>query len=212
MAADAIISLFTSIDLALVGLGVSGSGLLSPLGTFMPVLYGYVMQVMQQVALPVASVVLALFFVLEIYRASLRTENMGSHSTKLGAEIVVRILVRLVIFKTILDNVPKVLEVIYSTCLEITKGISSLALAATSPGSLFDLSLLQTEVEALSIWSQIGLLVTCLLVFFIAFIVMNLAQVMVIGRFIELFIISPSPQFHWPLCPVTNWVISARVF
>jgi hypothetical protein len=115
---DTIISLLTTIDQVAVGLGAPGTVLQTSWGEYLPTMHNFVLNVMSKVAMPIASVILALFFVLEMYRASLRTENMGNHNNKLGAEIVVRILIRLVLFKTLLDNVPRILETIYQVTQE----------------------------------------------------------------------------------------------
>ena len=174
-----------------------GSGILvqSP-ETFNTTLYNGVVNIMDNAVMPVASMILALFLVLELYKISLRTENMGA----IGFEIPMKALFKFVICKSIMENLRLILLAMneVSTTLitnmnnvfnsSVTSDVTNIENITETIASMeFGVQLL-TSVEVTIIW---------LLIKFIAVMV----TVIVTGRMIEMYIliaISPIPAATIP--------------
>src|SRR5690606_27850792 len=102
----------------------SGTTFLSQaIQTFNIELYGYVKTIMENVVMPVAYVILALFFMLELYKASQKVEGIGGGSS-LGAEIIFRTMFKMALCKLAVDSSLLFMEAIYSVFRQITTGIS----------------------------------------------------------------------------------------
>ena len=83
-----------------------GTGILiqSP-ETFNTTLYNGIINIMDNAVMPVASIILALFLVLELYKISIRTESMNT----LGLEIPMKTLLKFVLCKVVMDNLRLIL-------------------------------------------------------------------------------------------------------
>ena len=83
-----------------------GTGILiqSP-ENFNTTLYNGIINIMDNAVMPVASIILALFLVLELYKISLRTENMNT----MGLEIPMKAMFKFVICKIVMDNLRLIL-------------------------------------------------------------------------------------------------------
>ena len=83
-----------------------GTGILiqSP-ETFNTTLYNGIINIMDNAVMPVASIILALFLVLELYKISVRTEGMSN----LGIEIPMKTLFKFVLCKVVMDNLRLIL-------------------------------------------------------------------------------------------------------
>lgn len=174
-----------------------GSGILiqSP-ENFNTTLYNGIINIMDNAVMPVASIVLALFLVLELYKISLRTENMGT----IGLEIPMKAIFKFVVCKAIMDNLKLILLAMneISTTLianmnnvfnsSVTSNVTNIeTITETIESMEFGVQLL-TSVEVTIIW---------LLIKFIAVMV----TVIVTGRMIEMYIliaISPIPTATLP--------------
>ncbi len=198
---NAILEVLEWINSMILSLSTDGSKLTGTMSNFMPQLYSYTELVMTNVVLPVAYTVLALFLVFELYSASVRTENMGGGSATLGTEIVFRIMFKMVLAKLAVDSVPLILNAIYEVTTYITKGISNVMGNGTLTGAGLDITALEPAVEALGFWSGLIALIFCFIVFLITTIAVVLANIIIVTRFIELFIyfaIAPIPIATFP--------------
>ena len=163
-------------------------------------LYGYVKAIMENVVMPVAYVILALFFMLELYKASQKVEGIGGGSS-LGAEIIFRTMFKMALCKIAVDSSLMFMEAIYSVFQQITTGISLTVTGGTGIDGGVDLNAINNHIDDLSLGGQIGMLVELVIVKFGVSIILGLVKVICIARFIEIYMyvaISPIPIATFP--------------
>lgn len=163
-------------------------------------LYGYVKTVMQSVVMPVAYTILALFFLLELYKASQRVEGIGGGSS-LGAEVVFRAMFKMALCKMAVDSSLLFMETIYAVFQNITSGIETAVTIEAGVDGAIDLNALNRHIDSLSLGGQIGMLIELVIVKFGVWIIMGLVKVICIARFIEIYMyvaISPIPIATFP--------------
>lgn len=193
---NAILDVLEWINNLILGLGSSGSSLTSSLQNYMPGLYFYSSTVMQSVVLPVAYVILALFFMFELHKASIRTDGMGGGASNLGAEVVFKVLFKMVLIKLAVDSVPLILNAIYDVTTYITSGIAGVLGANGAPGGGLDLVALEPAIDALGFWSGLVILILCFVIYLVTLIAYALANVVIAARFIEIYVyfaVAPIP-------------------
>ncbi len=164
-------------------------------------LYGYVKTIMENAVMPVAYTILALFFMLELYKASQRVEGIGGGSS-LGAEVIFKAMFKMALCKLAVDSSLLFMEAIYSVFQQITTGIS---LTMTGgPGieeGLLDLNAINNHIDSLGLGGQIGMFVELFIIRQGVIIIFALVNVICIGRFIEIYMyvaISPIPIATFP--------------
>lgn len=163
-------------------------------------LYGYVKTVMQSVVMPIAYTILALFFMLELYKASQRVEGIGGGSS-LGAEVVFRAMFKMALCKMAVDSSLLFMEAIYAVFQNITSGIETAVTIEAGVDGAIDLNALNRHIDSLSLGGQIGMLIELVIVKFGVWIIMGLVKVICIARFIEIYMyvaISPIPIATFP--------------
>lgn len=163
-------------------------------------LYGYVKTIMQSVVMPVAYTILALFFMLELYKASQRVEGIGGGSS-LGAEVVFRAMFKMALCKMAVDSSLLFMETIYAVFQNITSGIETAVTIEAGVDGAIDLNALNRHIDSLSLGGQIGMLIELVIVKFGVWIIMGLVKVICIARFIEIYMyvaISPIPIATFP--------------
>lgn len=163
-------------------------------------LYGYVKIVMQSVVMPIAYTILALFFMLELYKASQRVEGIGGGSS-LGAEVVFRAMFKMALCKMAVDSSLLFMEAIYALFQNITSGIETAVTINIGVDGAIDLNALNNHIDSLGLGDQIGMLVELVIVKFGVWIIMGLVKVICIARFIEIYMyvaISPIPIATFP--------------
>lgn len=198
---DAILDVLGWINDMILGLAADQSALTGSLQNFMPTLYQYTVSVMENVVLPVAYVVLALFFVLELYRASVRVENMGGGAVNLGAEVVFKVMFRMVLCKLAVDSVTLILNAIYNATTHITQGVAGIMGGGSMSGGGIDTEALRPAIDALGFWAGLVCLILCFIVFLISMVAVALAYIIIVTRFIEIFVyfaIAPVPIATFP--------------
>lgn len=164
-------------------------------------LYGYVKTIMENVVMPVAYTILALFFMLELYKASQRVEGIGGGSS-LGAEVIFKAMFKMALCKLAVDSSLLFMEAIYSVFQQITTDISS-TLTGIDPGidPGIDLNAINHHIDSLGLGGQIGMFVELFIVRQGVIIIFALVKVITIGRFIEMYMyiaISPIPIATFP--------------
>lgn len=178
----------------------STSLLVTELGKFSPSLYGWVKTIMQNVAMPVASVILALFFVLELYKASLKVEGTGA-GTSFGAEIIFRVLFRMLLCKMVVDSSLLLMEAIYQVSQSVIKGIQAVVVQPGSIDGAANLAAMNAAIESLGLGDQIGWLLELFIIKFLVWGLLGLVQIVCMARFIEIYLyiaISPIPLATFP--------------
>lgn len=182
----------------IIGIGQNGD-LVSTLSAFNPTLYGFVTAIMDGVIKPVAYTILALFFVLELYNASLKVGD-GGGGTDFGAKIVFGAMFKMVLCKVAVDSTSLIMNAIYSVSLTLTTGISGIMSGGTTSGGM-DLAAMQVVVDGMGLGDQIGTVIELFIIKTVVQIVVLLVQIIVIARFIELYVyiaVSPIPLATFP--------------
>lgn len=135
----------TAINDIVLSIAGKESTLIKPMDTLNKTVFGFVQNVMNNVTMPIAYTVLALFFMLELYKASLKIENNGGGTT-LGAEMIFRVLVKMTICKMVLDYTPDILTVVYNVTVEITSGIKNIISTPTGKAAVLDVASMETAL------------------------------------------------------------------
>ena len=196
---DAIIGLLEIINDIVLSVGGDARPLTMPLGGFLNSIYTFALVVMRSIAMPVAYVVLALFFSMELYKASVKIDGAGG-GTQLGVELIFRVMIKMVICKVVLDETPNILTAIYNATTELTTGISNLVAGGGATGGM-DIAALEPVIEGLGFWGGIPVIIIVCIVLLVTLIAVGLANVIIVCRFVELFIyicISPIPVATLP--------------
>jgi len=123
----------------------------------MPQLYGYIETIMETVTKPVAFTLLALFFLLELQRLALKIESSGSSMA--GAEMVFKLLFKVMLFKIIIENVGDIMSTMYEASRYL---ITKIEMQASMSGSLdlnarYGLGNIDTSGNNLLAWIGMGL-------------------------------------------------------
>lgn len=188
---DAILKLITDVYGSFNNLGQS-SNLIVSLEQFNPALYGYIVAINKNVVLPVAYVVLSLFFMLELYNISTRAQGGGS---QLGAELVFKAMLKMVLCKMAVDYAMDIINALYNAGLELLNGISGVV---SSSG----LNISQADLEIPEdFWQQIGMLLQLLITNWVVGGLALVVSAIVLARFLELYVfaaVSPIPLATLP--------------
>jgi len=192
---DAIINVLQWINDTILGMASEGSGLTSSMSAYLPGLYDHVLTIMQDVVQPVAYTILALFFLLELHKASVKTDGMGGPAN-LGAEIIFRVIFKMVICKAVVDSVDLIMNAIYEVSTHVTVGIAGVLGSGSLDGGGIDIVALRPAVDALGFWAGLICLIICFLIFLISMVAVLFGNIIVTVRFIELYVyfaVSPIP-------------------
>lgn len=193
---DAILKVLEWINNTILGLSTDGAALTGTMRNFMPQLYDYSELVMTTVVMPVSYTILALFLVMELYKASVRTEGMSGGTTNLGAEMVFKVMFRMILCKMAVDSIPLILNAIYNATVYITSGVAGIMGGGGINGGGIDVMALEPAIDALGFWTGLVCLILCLIIFVISMVAIVLANIIIVTRFIELFVyfaIAPVP-------------------
>lgn len=195
---DKIIEWLNYINNLIIGIGQNGY-LSSSLNGFNSTLYGYVSQVMDSVVKPVAYTILALFFVLELYKASIKIEGSGG-GTSFGAEVIFKALFRMVLCKVAVDSTSLFMTAIYDVSLHLTNGVSGVIAGGSTSGGM-NIAQMTNVVNSMGLGDQIGTFIELFIIKFIVQVIVKLVEVIVIARFIEIYVyvaIAPIPIATFP--------------
>ena len=177
------------------GLNGEGGNLTTPLEKYSEDIYEFVDKIVKNVTLPVAYTILALFFVTELYKMSLKTESMGS--TSIGAENIFKLLFKVVICKTMLESTPLILKAIYSASIHLISGsITVLKSIVVEKDELTKLLESVAPSTTLGFFGELVLLLLMFISYLIVLIAVVIAGAMVVGRFVEIYVyyaIAPIP-------------------
>lgn len=195
---DLLIQWITELSEKFIAVGQNGF-LAIGIGAFNATMYSYVKTIMTSVVMPVAYVILALFFVLELYKASVKVDGAGGGQS-FGAEIVFRVMFRMVLCKVAVDSSLLVMEAIYGVGQTVITGISGVV----STGSItagMDVAAMTALIESMSLGQQIGMLLELVIVKFGVWIILGLVEIICIARFIEIYVyvaVAPIPIATFP--------------
>lgn len=169
------------------------------IGSFNSTMYGYSKTIMTSVVMPVAYVILALFFVMELYKASIKVDGAGGGSS-FGAEMVFKVMFRMVLCKVAVDSSLLFMEAIYGVGQTIVTGIAGVVSNGAISGGM-DIAAITAEINSMGLGDQIGMLLELVIVKFGVWVILGLVQIICIARFVEIYVyvaISPIPIATFP--------------
>lgn len=191
---DAILTVIKWINDLAVNLTGNSNALTGAFGSYLSNVYAYANIVMRSICMPVAYVILALFFVMELYKASVRIDGSGG-GTPMGAELVFRVMFKMVVCKMVVDNTPKIMKAIFDVTAELSDKIQDVNGTGQIAGGI-KMDTAQELVKDIGFIAGIPVLLLCFIVFLITLLAVAFSNVIIIARFIELYIylaISPIP-------------------
>ena len=168
--------------------------LVDSLDSFSHEFYGHVKTIMELVMMPIAWTVLSLFFVLELQKISLKVEGSGG-GPNMGAELVFRALVKLVMYKEIVGHTLLIMEGIYEVGVNAIRNISA-GMPPIGIGIAVNEIDIERAINLMDLGDQIGFLLELMIVRFGITVILWFVKIICIGRFIELYVhiaISPIP-------------------
>ncbi len=180
-------------------MGVGQNGLLAGnIDAFNAILYGFVKTIMRSVVMPIAYVVLALFFALELHKVN--QKMAGDQGAGYGVRLIFGVTIRIALAKIAVDSSLLIMEAIYAISQSITHGVSGVLASGAVAGGL-DMAAVTTEINALGFGAQLGMLLQVGVVGLAVSIIVGLVQVICIGRFVEIYIyiaLAPIPLATFP--------------
>lgn len=192
MFTNIIINMLEGIFSNITNFAGESSALISPMNTYNEQIFNWSKLILENVMMPVSTTILALFALLELHRASLKMDSMGSSG--MPAEIVIKILFRVAMAKIALDSIPIIMQALYNLTTYLTTRISSFLQVTEITG--IDVSQYRDSIEDLDFGQQLGQFSTCFLVKIITWIATKVASIIVSARFIEIYLyfaVSPIP-------------------
>lgn len=196
---DAILSVLEWINDLMLGMGGRGSALTSTMYDYMPSVYNFSSTIMTTVIMPVAYTILAIFAMLELHHAATRVDG-AIGGNQLGAEIVFKVLFKIIICKLVIDVTPMLLDAIFGVTTYLTRQISTLVLSEDVTMGL-DLAALEPIIDELGFWTALVVLILCFVIYLITLIAVAFASVIILARFFELYIyyaVAPIPLATLP--------------
>lgn len=178
---DYIIGVVEEIVNGVASMGGDNGLLVQTPAQFNSAIYSWVQSICQNAAMPIAYIVLALIFTLELYNASTRIDGAGGGST-FGAEIVFKTMIKFVLCKLAVDMTPQILGAIFELSSNVIGNISG-----GVPGVLVsaDLNTLRASVSGLNgIFPKLFLCVQVTIIWMVFKFASMLITVVVIGRMV----------------------------
>ena len=171
---------------------IGQTDLLKTLDQFSSGIYKGVNSIQENVVMPIALVILSLFLLLELYNIVVRFDS--SHQL-MGIELPLKVMFKAVIYKMVLEKSGEIMRAIYNLSLELLTRMKG-TLGVLPNEIEISKELLEESIGKLS-WDQA--LMSAVFVFLVWLIIwgINIAiQVLIVGRFIEIYVfiaVSPIP-------------------
>lgn len=162
-------------------------------------LYEYIKTILSSVAMPVAYVLLSFFAIMELYRASQRLDGAGG-GIQLGAEVIFKVMIRVCVFKVVVDQSLRVMETIYGVGKTLIAGVQN-TLAVGQLHGVIDIDALTAEINAMNLGEQFGMFIELSFVKLLVWIILLFVKVICISRLIQIYIyvaIAPVPLATLP--------------
>lgn len=165
----------------------------------LPTVHSYCSTILTSIVRPFGYAILALFFLMELYHASQRIDALGG-GNQMGVMMIVKVLIKIVLCKMLLDYTPEILGLIYDIATSITLAISDLLGSAETVAAI-DEAVFRAELEAQGFWSNLFSGIIILIAFITFVIAFVLADVVLMARVAELYVLfalSPLPMATLP--------------
>ncbi len=189
---DFLVSLITDILNMSTNIGVS---LTDTPETFNKTIYDTMINLQNNVIMPVALVILSIFLLIELHSVS---QRIGENGTR-GFELPFRVMIKAIFCKVLLDSTNMILLAISKLGSELTIKINSIFQEASI--DLLGSDKIKELVDATNFFDQIGLLAVVLIVFVIVKLGSIAITIMIYGRMIQMYIytaIAPIPVATTP--------------
>ena len=182
---DYIINMIQEIVNGVTNLGGVGGALIQTPAQFNPTIYSWVTNICQFAVMPIAYVILAIVFTLELYNASTRIDGAGGGTT-LGVEIVFRVMVKFVLCKIAVDMTPQILNAIFQISSSI---IGNIQMETTQFTTGADMDELKASVQTLGGFMSKMMLCVQITIIWIAFKFSTMMITLItLARMIEIYI------------------------
>lgn len=173
---------------------------LSPDGlkTFSPAVYKFC-ESAQSATLLIAYVILAFFFAKELYDAAQRASASGGGG-RLSVQLIAGIMIKLVLCKLVIDNIPTILNGIFSLAGTLGQKFVEI-IGDPEINTLLDKDKIATSIANLNFWSRLLLSMFYALATTCTGIALIVADVIVVARMFELyvyFVFAPIPLATLP--------------
>ena len=170
--------------------------------TFNATLYNGIINIMENAVKPVASIILALFLVLELYSISTRTESMSN----LGIEIPMKTLIKFVLCKIVMDNLILILSAMYEISAVLISNMNNV-FSSTITTNITNIEGISQTVENMEFGVQLLTCVEVTIIWLLIKFISVMVTVIVVGRMIEIYIllaIAPIPAATLPNSEASN--------
>lgn len=164
--------------------------------TFNSTLYNGIVNIMDNAVMPVASMILALFLMLELYRISIRTESMSN----LGFEIPAKTMLKFIFCKLVMDNLRLILLAMNQISTTLITNMNNVFSSSVS-GNLSNIDKITQTVSDMEFGVQLLTSVEVTIIWLLIKFTAVMVTVIVIGRMIEIYVliaISPIPTATIP--------------
>jgi hypothetical protein len=193
---NAILGIFEWIIELLDFSGAGTSMLSGTLGSLIPGFYSIASGLSSSAIMPLAYTVLALFMLLELYKASVRIEGAGG-GFQTGAEMIFKVLIKVALCKIVLDNTPQLLTAIHNTFSNLIG-----AVAGSSAAGGIDLGAIESQLDGLDgIFAGIPYLLFALICAIVAGAAYIITQIIIMARVVEIYLyvaVAPLPMATFP--------------
>lgn len=174
-----------------------GNDLIKTPDTFNSTIYNGIVKIQQNVIMPIALVILAIFLLLELQSVTTRADNMGDR----GFEIPFKIMIKFVLCKVALDSTPLILSAIFNVTQDIIVNVNGIlsGVAGVDIGNAKET--ITQLVNNADFLEKILIMINVLIINIINFLSNILITAIMYGRMIEMYIyigISPLPMATIP--------------
>ncbi len=175
---------------------LSSTDFTQSLGSFSQKLYQYTSNIQSNVFLPIAYTVLAIFFLLELWHAATKTEGQGN-GAMISVETIIKILLRIVICKTVVDMSPQLFEGIFNLFNGITEQIQGVTGSGSNLKNIPGFDEMANKLDDMAFYECIGPFFLCAITLLVVCVAYLAAKVIFMLRFIEIYLyicVSPVPM------------------
>lgn len=165
------------------------------LSGFSETLYEYSSKIQSTVFLPIAYTVLGIFFLLEMWHASTKTEGQGN-GAMISVETIIKILLRIVICTTLVDMSPQLFEGIFNLFNGITEQIQDITSTSSALSNLPGFSEMKETLDEMGVIECIGPFFFTVITLLVVTVTYIASRVIFMLRFIEIYMyicVSPVP-------------------
>ena len=173
----------------------SGTLIQSP-QTYNTTLYNGIVNIMDNAVMPIASIILALFLVLELYKISVRTDGISN----LGIEIPMKTLIKFVICKEIMDKLKLILLAMNEVSSNLIVSMNNIFSSSIS-ANINNVDKITQTIEDMEFGAQLLTSVEITIIWLLIKFIGVMVTVIVTGRMIELYVliaIAPIPTATIP--------------